>query len=115
MVHFLQQEKIFDQPARKLYENINNQILLYERNKHYFVLNLHPTRSYTDFEFDLPPGEYKIILNSDNPQFGGFNRINESMSYNSYQRIGKHRVKLYLPARTIFVLFFVFLPPQKSS
>lgn len=104
MIHFIENENILSACPRKLYENIDSQILMYERNNHYFIVNLNPVKSFPDFEFEIPDGEYKIILNSDNQSFGGFGHVEETMIYRSFRNGNCDKIKLYLPARTIFVL-----------
>lgn len=100
LIHFIEKEDILSKPAFKLYENINNQILLYERNSCYFIVNLNPTHSFTNFEFEIPNGEYQIVLNSDDSRFGGFDRVDNSITYPSIN----NSIKLYLPTRSMFVI-----------
>ena len=49
-----------------------------------------------------------MVLNSDNPKFGGFNLIDESLEHFTLKEpidpSGKEWLKLYIPARSAFVL-----------
>lgn len=100
MIHFMEKEQIFSKPACKLFEDVNNQILLYERNNCYFIVNLHPTRSFTNFELKIPTGSYQIALNSDDSKFGGFARVDNTVIYPSIN----NSIKLYLPTRSMYAI-----------
>ena len=59
-----------------------NKTMVFERNGLIFIFNFHITNSIPDYEFTVPePGDYKIILNTDNPDFGGHGRIDESIVF----------------------------------
>jgi len=53
-------------------------------------------------------GNYKIVLNTDEDVYGGFNLIDETITHSTQhdakQPDGKEWLKLYIPARTAFVL-----------
>jgi len=53
-------------------------------------------------------GSYKIVLNTDESVFGGFDLIDESIDHitlpDPKETSGKEWLKLYIPARTAFVL-----------
>jgi 1,4-alpha-glucan branching enzyme len=100
--------KFLDQPwCNKLIENQNDQILAYTRGDLLFVFNFNPTRSFSDYGFQVVPGKYKIVLDTDDPIFGGVGNVDHSMVYYA-QRIGgvsgSNWLKLYLPARTALVM-----------
>lgn len=47
-----------------------------------FVFNFHPTKSFTDFKVGLNLlGSLKIVLNSDNAEYGGYSRIDNNILY----------------------------------
>ena len=78
--------------------------LSYERDGTLFVFNFSPDTSYTDFLVPSPVGSYQIILDSDDPEFGGQGRIDHEQTYVSRSTGHGDRVSLYLPARTALVL-----------
>ncbi len=86
--------------------NDGDQILAFERGPLMFVFNFNPTRSFTDYGIPVKAGKFKVILNSDNSEFGGFSRIDENLIYYSepipLQRT-THQVKFYIPSRTALV------------
>jgi 1,4-alpha-glucan branching enzyme len=89
-------------PAVQLYLDPDKKNLAYERSGLIFVFSFHPTESF----FGLPihvkkAGDYKILLNSDEKEFSGFERLDQSVIYptDDYQCL-----KLYIPNRTVLVL-----------
>ncbi|MCH5329074.1 MAG: alpha amylase C-terminal domain-containing protein, partial [Coprobacter sp.] len=96
----------------KLCDNDGDQILAFKRKDLVFVFNFHPNRSFSDYGILAPCGEYKTILNSDAPQYGGFGQIDESVSHFTlfdplYKKAKKEWLKLYIPARSAIVLKWI--------
>ena len=83
------------------WQNDGDYVLSFMRGDLVFVYNFHPSKSFTDYPLPAKQGEYKVVLSSDDAQFGGFDRINTSLTYPAGS---DERVKLYLPARTAIVL-----------
>jgi 1,4-alpha-glucan branching enzyme len=90
----------------KLYEHVSDMLLAFERAGLLFVINLHPTRSYEGRRIPVRAGAgegpYRIILDSDSCEFGGFGRIDRTIEYAATGE--EPAVHLYLPARTAVVL-----------
>jgi 1,4-alpha-glucan branching enzyme len=83
-------------------------LMIYRRGPLVFVFNWHPTRSYTDFRIGVPdPRDYQMILNTDDPWFGGHGLVRSGQVY-PYQARPEHdrpqSIQLYIPARTAQVL-----------
>ncbi|MDR2972372.1 MAG: alpha amylase C-terminal domain-containing protein [Bacteroidales bacterium] len=104
MIQLVQQYNILDAPPHVIVQDNETQVLAYLRNNAVFVYNLSPTKSYTDYELYAPDGEYKIVLNSDSKEFGGFGNIDESFTYKTFLTNGTPHLRLYLPARTGVVI-----------
>lgn len=84
-----------------------NKTVVFERNKLIFVINLHTTHSIPDYEFVVPePGDYRIILNTDNKLFGGHGRIDENTIFiTRYDEIkDNHSLRIYNTNRTAIIL-----------
>ena len=77
-----------------------------------FVFNFHFQRSLSNVLIPVhQPGEYTVVLSSDDPKYGGFDNV-KMQTYSTKMFDGKHYVELYIPARTCFVLKEkVILPP----
>lgn len=83
-----------------------NKILVFEKADLTFVFNFHINQSVPDYEFFVPwAGKYKVILNTDAAQFGGHNRVDESVVYtsNPSKDDGRHFIYAYIPNRTAMV------------
>uniref|UniRef100_A0A2N9G2W4 Alpha-amylase/branching enzyme C-terminal all beta domain-containing protein n=1 Tax=Fagus sylvatica TaxID=28930 RepID=A0A2N9G2W4_FAGSY len=85
--------------------------IVFERGNLIFVFNFHWTSSYSDYRVGcLKPGKYKIVLDSDDTLFGGFNRIDHSAEYFTFspEQDGRyddrpHSLLVYAPCRTAVV------------
>ncbi|MFI3287381.1 MAG: alpha amylase C-terminal domain-containing protein [Rikenellaceae bacterium] len=85
-----------------------NKTIVYEQAGLLFVFNWHTSNSVMDYEIPVPmAGEYKVILNSDDERFGGFGRVSSSVHYFSYERDGKHYIKIYNINRSALVFDLV--------
>ena len=104
MIHFATKSNILDYEPRVLVRDINRQLLIFERRGYLFVFSFNPTTSYTDYQFDVPAGKYITVLNTDNPAFGGDNRIDESVEHFTQYTGKENLLSLYIPARIAFVL-----------
>jgi 1,4-alpha-glucan branching enzyme len=96
------------QDIHLLHEHNDDKIIAFLRNNLLFVFNFHPTESYTNYRFNTPPGEYRMILNTDTTQFGGHQRL-ESRQIHFTRPIAdkvnhEHFISLYLPSRTGIVM-----------
>ena len=84
-----------------------NKTVVFMKSELIFIFNFHINRSMPGYEFTIPePGDYRIILNTDNPAYGGHGRINENTLFISqYNREdGHHRLQVYNTNRTAIVL-----------
>lgn len=90
----------------KLYEHVSDMVIAFERAGLLFVFNLHPTKSREGLKIPVR-GEkreepYRIVLDSDAREFGGFNRVDRTLEYSVTGE--EPSVHLYVPARTALVL-----------
>lgn len=107
MIHFATESNILDYEPRVLVRDIERQLLVFERCGYLFVFSFNPTTSYTDYQFDVPAGKYITVLNTDNPAFGGDNRIDERVEHFTQYTGKENLLSLYIPARIGFVLKLV--------
>ncbi|WP_300463882.1 alpha amylase C-terminal domain-containing protein [Desulfobacula sp.] len=91
-----------------LYVHEDDKVIAFERNAMIFVFNFHPSQSFTDYMFEAPPGEYRMVFNSDDPIVGGKGRLKEDQVhftfFDSKKSDKKNLLSLYLPTRTAMVL-----------
>ena len=83
-----------------LHEHVADQVLAFERAGLVFIFNFNPSKSFTDYSLPVPPGKYRLLMDSDAMEFGGFGRLEPWGEYG-----GTHGTILtYLPSRTVLVL-----------
>jgi len=94
-----------------LYEHSDDKLLLFRRAGLMFAFNFHPTRSYPDYRIEAPAGAYKMILDSDAPQYGGHNRLVADQKHLTLCDRDADRtvdyLSLYLPSRTALVFQYI--------
>ena len=108
MVALLRDSKVMQAlPAQQLWIDEENKVLAFERNNLIFVFGLHPTQSLPDYPFPIPhAGTYRLVLNSDIPESGGFDRIDSDVRYftkPSERFPMRHELTIYIPNRTALV------------
>ncbi|MBQ6652402.1 MAG: alpha amylase C-terminal domain-containing protein [Prevotella sp.] len=110
MLQTIKQQPRFNQTRiQEIWHDDGDQVLCYMRGKLVFVFNFSPVRSFTDYGFLVPKGSYRVVLNTDNPDFGGNGLTDDTITHFTnydplYERDGKEWLKLYIPARTAMVL-----------
>lgn len=109
MIQFINSAPNFNQiPLEMIWNNEGDKVLAYQRGSFIFVFNFNGVKSFTDYGILAEKGVYATVLNSDNPNFGGFNLIDESIEHHTTKEpldaSGKEWLKLYIPARTAFIL-----------
>ncbi|TAE55389.1 MAG: 1,4-alpha-glucan-branching enzyme [Bacteroidetes bacterium] len=92
--------------AKQLHMDEEGQVLCYERAGLIFAINLHPTRSVTDYAFYVPKaGGYRVILDTDDTEVGGHGRVDSSIEHFAIEdEHGTPFLSLYLPNRVGLVL-----------
>ena len=94
-------------PAQELNIDDENQVLIFERGGLVFVFNFHVSRSVPDYRFPVPaPGRYRLVLNSDDARFDGFNRVDDATPYFTQPaETGEGQfLSIYTTSRTALVL-----------
>jgi len=93
--------------AQALNIDEDNKCIIYERSGLIFLFNFHVDRSIPDYEFSVPgTGNYSILLNSDDPGFGGHGRIDTDTRFPAFWSDvhRSFRLRIYLTNRTAIVL-----------
>ena len=110
MIKLIKSSKNFQKsPVVEIWHNDGDQVLAFSRNDLVFVFNFSYNRSFTDYGFMTPQGAYEVVLNTDNPAFGGHGLNDDSIRHLTIfdpllAKDGKGWLKLYLPARSAMVL-----------
>ncbi|HBE43447.1 MAG TPA: 1,4-alpha-glucan-branching enzyme [Bacteroidales bacterium] len=101
--------RILEEPyISKIYENSSDKVIAFTRGELLFVFNFHPVKSFTDYGIPIQ-GKFRVLIDSDDPLFGGFNRIDRNTLYISMKKTSRQTINmpyylyLYLPSRTALV------------
>lgn len=110
MVKLHNEYKFLDIPGIfRIYENNFDKVLAFTRGDLLMVFNFHPTNSFTDYGIPVK-GKYRIILDTDDPEYGGFDRVDRKSFYTSTRKAERPTLDLpfylylYLPSRCAIVL-----------
>jgi 1,4-alpha-glucan branching enzyme len=110
MINLHDQYKVLENAyIERIYENSSDKIIAFIRGDFLFVFNFHPVTSFTDYGIPVK-GKFRIVLDSDDPSFGGFDRIDREAVYISIRKSERNMINtplylyLYLPSRTALVL-----------
>jgi 1,4-alpha-glucan branching enzyme len=105
MLHLINDSaEFYNAPVQTVKIDDQNKIIIFERNKMWFVFNFHPTNSICDYRFEAVAGEYETLLDSDDAQFGGFCRRTAGQHYFTMPEKNGAILSLYLPCRSALVL-----------
>jgi len=85
-----------------------DKVIVFERAGVVFIFNFHPTSSFTDYRIGIQEkGTYRIVLNSDSKEHGGFGRVDDGTRFftEPEEWNGRaNRAHVYIPCRTALVL-----------
>ena len=80
-----------------------DKVAVFERGGLLFLFNFHPQQSFTDYRVGVEEaGTYKIVLNSDAAEFGGFSRLDQNVEFKTTADRWDERAN-YLMVRLIYL------------
>ncbi|RCH92382.1 alpha-1,4-glucan branching enzyme [Rhizopus stolonifer] len=89
-------------------KNDGDKIIVFERAGVLFIFNFHPTKSFTDYRVGVAEaGKYKIVLNSDDKQYLGHERVDNNTEFFTSPSHWDDRpnwLQVYIPSRTCLLL-----------
>ena len=86
-----------------------DKMIAFERGDCVFVFNWHPCNSYSDYRIGCKKaGKYKLVLSSDNPEFGGWDNLSTHHDNSYFADSTAHNgrpasFQAYIPSRTVAV------------
>ena len=110
IIHLVRSVRNFQStPVEKLWDKDDDQVLAFKRGNLVFVFNFNPTQSFSDYGILAPEGEYRHVMDSDQPVYGGYGNVDGSVKHLTvndplYAPHGIGWLKLYIPARSVQVL-----------
>jgi 1,4-alpha-glucan branching enzyme len=110
MVNLQNRFRLLENPwLDRIYENNSDKVIAFTRGELLFVFNFNPVTSFTDYGIPVK-GRFRVVLDTDDPLFGGFDRIDRNRLYLSIKKAERNIISaplylyLYLPSRTAMVL-----------
>ena len=82
----------------------HDHVVSFMRGDLLFIMNFSPNQSWTDYGTPAAAGSYRLVLDSDDEQFGGHGRIQHSQQLFTVPHGDEHLLKVYIPARTGIIL-----------
>ncbi|MFK7772629.1 MAG: alpha-amylase family glycosyl hydrolase [Saprospiraceae bacterium] len=106
MISFFRNNNILTESiANKLNMDTENHVMIFEKIGFVFLFNFHPENSIPNYKFSAPQkGKYQMVLNSDDKTFGGHDRVDASIIYETFEEEDGEMLQVYLPNRMAFVL-----------
>ncbi len=104
MISFAAASDILSESPQPLYMHNERQIMIFSRGAYIFAFNFSPLISYENFSFYAPRGEYRLVLDTDSAEFGGFGRNSSEINHITLFNEGGHKLFIYLPCRCGIVL-----------
>ncbi len=106
MISMLKKENVLLMTPENRWLHNDDKVLIYTKGDVVFIFNFNPTRSFEGYFVPVgSEGTYRVILSSDDHEFGGFSRIDTSRDYVAEKTpadwIG---FPYYLPCRTAVVM-----------
>ena len=109
MITLCRENRLLEDPnAVSLWIDQERKIITFSRGGLLFLFNFHNSYSETDFflhAHTVGEGEYRVILSSDEPRFGGQGIVSHDVTYSTDYEEGRGLgFHIYSPCRTAIVL-----------
>ena len=109
MLAFVKQYKVLEAAdGQSMWIDEKNKLLTFKKAGLIFLFNFNPNKSFTEYPMVTgEDGKYRVVFDSDQNTFGGQERIDRNMEYNTISlpsRAKSKGVLIYSPSRTVLVL-----------
>jgi 1,4-alpha-glucan branching enzyme len=103
MINTIKENKVLASAnAKQIHMDSAKKVIIFERGNLIFIFNFSTGNSIFGYKFYAPEkGAYRIILNSDKKEFGGFDRVDDSIDYPTDEN---QHLSIYLTNRTGLVM-----------
>lgn len=99
-------------------KNETDKVIVFERGGLVFIFNFHNSESFSNYRIGIDvPGTYRVVLNSDAKEVGGFSRIDEGTRFftTAMEWNGRRNwTHVYIPCRTALVNYPVLVLHSSS-
>ncbi len=106
MIKLLKKENVLSSSVKEQWIHQEDKVIIYTKGDLVFIFNFNPSRSFDGYFIPVEKaGKYKVILSSDDGEFGGFSRVDATTTYKTFDTpAGWVGFKCYLPSRSAIVL-----------
>ena len=96
MIKLFKENDILKYRPVSIYNDVEKQVMAFKRGDYIFVFNFSPLKSYTDYTlYGIKDGDYRVVLDTDWKEFGGFERNNRDFKY----KVSNGKFEIYVPSR----------------
>ena len=91
----------------RLWLDNDRKVIAYRNEDIVYIFNFHPQNSYDSFQVPIhDKGKFKVILDTDDEEFGGLGRISKDVIYESknLENTDYDGIEIYIPSRTALAL-----------
>ncbi|MBO5352807.1 MAG: alpha amylase C-terminal domain-containing protein [Lachnospiraceae bacterium] len=105
MIALIKENDLLSRQPVNRWMHQDDKIIMYTKDDVAFAFNFHPTKSFENYFVPVSDdGTYEVVLTSDDGVYGGFNRVDTSVRYETYRTpdnwVG---FNCYLPNRSVIV------------
>ena len=107
MIEFSKENDQLANETYRLWIDNDRKIIAFRNKDIVYIFNFHPENSYESFQLPIHDiGEFKVLMDTDEGRFGGFDRISHDFIYQSEKLSGTDYdgIKIYIPSRTALAL-----------
>lgn len=107
MINFAKKNHQLGNDTYRLWLDNDRKIIAFRNKDIVYLFNFHPTNSYESFHLPIHDiGEFKVVMDTDEARFGGFDRISHGVVYDTEKLPGTDYdgIKIYIPCRTALAL-----------
>ena len=107
MLEEIKKNKQLGNDIFRLWLDNDRKVIAYRNKDIVYIFNFHPQNSYDSFQVPIhDKGKFKVILDTDDEEFGGFGRISKDVIYESknLENTDYDGIEIYIPSRTALAL-----------
>ncbi len=106
MIKLLKRYDVLSLKAENKWLHQDDKIIIFEKGDVVFIFNFHPTKSFDGYFIPVSKkGTYKIVLTTDDGEFGGFSRVDKAVKYKTYTTPADWTgFNCYIPNRSAIVI-----------
>ena len=105
MIHFLNRENVPTKQTACQFIHQDDKVIIYTKENLAFAFNFHPSTSFDNYFIRVEEeGKYRVVLSTDDRDFGGHNRVSKEYVYEAKMTPGGWiGFTCYLPTRCAIV------------